>query len=64
MERKRSVSEEQLSRMSEEQIKKIEEAIGGKLRNLIDHACNEANKMLEIYGLQAKMQFNIDRKGN
>jgi uncharacterized protein YbcI len=62
MARVRKVTEEQLKKMSEEQLKKIEEVLGTKVRELVDNACNEANKLLEIYGLQTKMQIVIEKK--
>lgn len=64
MERKRKVSKEQLAKMSDEQLNLIEEKLGGKLRDLMDTAVNEANKLLEIYGLQVKMQFLIEENNN
>jgi hypothetical protein len=60
MARVRKVTEEQLKKMSEEQLKKIEEVLGTKIRELVDNACNEANKLLEIYGIRAKMQIALD----
>lgn len=62
MERVRKVSPEQLAKMSEEQLKQIEEKLGGRIRELIDSTVMEANKLLEIYGLQVKMQFLIEEK--
>ena len=64
MERKRKVSKEQLAKMSDEQLNLIEEKLGGKLRDLMDTAVNEANKLLDIYGLQVKMQFLIEERNN
>jgi len=48
--------------MSEEQAKLVEEQISAKLRTIIDGACGEANKLLNIYGLEAKMQFALNKK--
>jgi frataxin-like iron-binding protein CyaY len=62
MERKRKVTQEQLEKMSEEQLQKIEEKLGSKLREMVDRTCEEANKLLEIYGLQTKMQIVIEKK--
>ena len=61
-ERVRKVSKDQLSKMSDEQLQKIEEVLGSKLREMIDCTVEEANKLLNIYGLQVKMQFLIEEK--
>ena len=48
--------------MDNEQIRVVEDQISAKLRVIIDNACEEANKLLNIYGLEAKMQFSLDKK--
>ncbi len=62
MDRKRSVPREQIEKMTEEQIKMIEEKFGDKLKALIDSAVDEANDFLGIYGLHVKMQFIVEEK--
>lgn len=42
----------------EERINKI----GDKIRLMVDETCNNANKLLNIYGLEAKMQIVFKKK--
>jgi hypothetical protein len=59
MNRERRVNAENLS---DEQLQQLSEAIGQKLRELCDNACEQANRILEVYGMKAMMQFEIKPK--
>jgi len=59
IERKRSVD---ISTLNEEQVELLQEQIGIKIRELVDGTIEKANKILNIYGLQAKMQIVIQQK--
>lgn len=48
--------------MKVEDVEALSQVMGEKLRALIDQTCDEANKMLNIYGLEAKMQFVFQPK--
>jgi len=59
--RKRSVDVEKLS---VEQVDRIKDQVVIKLRALIDDACEKANEIVNIYGLEAKMEFSLKQKSN
>ena len=42
---------------TEEDVERVGEALGDKLRVIVDQACEEANKICNIYGLKVKMKF-------
>lgn len=50
-----------VDKLSPEQADSLSEQIGEKLRKIIDQACTEANRITEIYGMQVKMQFLIEK---
>lgn len=52
--RKRQVS---VDRLSKEQVDRISDILGQKLRDIADKACDEANELLKVYGLCTKIQF-------
>lgn len=59
-ERERKVD---ISKMSQEQVESISQQVGDKVRQICDEACEKANKILNIYGMNAKMQIVIDHPG-
>ena len=56
-ERERKVD---ITKMSREQVDSISQQIGDKVREICDEAVLKANKILNIYGMSAKMQIVID----
>lgn len=46
--------------LSVEQILELEKQISNKLDMIINKACQQANQILKVYGLKAKMQFALD----
>ena len=61
IDRKRSVD---VSNLSPEQVDALSDQIGNKIRELVDTTCEKANKILKVYGLEAKMQIVILEKNN
>lgn len=59
LERKRSVD---VTKLSEEEADRLSDQIGDKVRAMVDETCEKANKILGIYGLQAKIQVVIQEK--
>ena len=55
-ERERKVD---VSKLTPEQLSALEAQIGGKMREICDKACEEANRILAVYGMKAKMQFLV-----
>lgn len=51
-----------LGKLSEEQLKSLEVQLGDKIKEICSAACDKANKLLNIYGLQAKMHLVITHK--
>jgi len=49
-----------LEKLSEEEADQLSQRIGEKLRQIMDKACDEANRIAQIYGIQVKMQFLIE----
>lgn len=45
--------------LSDEQLEVIQQQLSSKITGIIDKACEDANKFLNVYGLQAKMQIVI-----
>jgi hypothetical protein len=50
-----------INKMSDEELEALEERIGKKITNITDDAVEQANKILKIYGLRAKMQIVIEQ---
>ena len=46
--------------MDVEQVDLLAEQLGAKVRGYVDEACEKANTVLKIYGLQAKMEFVLE----
>lgn len=59
MSRKRSVDVE---RLDTEQVEQLTEQISKKILAMVDETVDKANKMLNVYGLEAKMQIAILKK--
>lgn len=55
--RKRKVDVEKIDNVDE-----VSEKITEKITNITDEAVNKVNKLLNIYGMEAKMQIAIDIK--
>lgn len=53
-----------VNKLTFEQTDQLSEQIGGKVRDICDKAVAEANKLLNIYGLQCKMQFVLETLAN
>lgn len=60
MDIKTRVRKVDLNQMNVEQAEAISEQIGIKIREICDKAIEDANKLLNIYGLSAKMQIVIE----
>ncbi len=56
MERERKVNVDKLGEKALEQLSK---SIGNKVTNIVDDAVKEANRILKIYGMEAKMEIAI-----
>ena len=54
--RKRSVD---LNKLSVEQAEEISNQLGEKIKQICDKACEEANRLLTIYSMTAKMQIVV-----
>ena len=50
-----------LEKLEANQVDTLSQQIGEKLRIIIDDACNKANQIVNIYGMQVKMQFLIEK---
>lgn len=49
-----------ISKLPSEEVDLISKQIGEKIKEICDKACEEANKILAIYGMKSKMQIVID----
>jgi len=56
--RQRKINVEDLT---DEQIANLEKEIGDKIRNIVDDACGDANKILNIYGLKVLMKMEFKK---
>jgi hypothetical protein len=54
--RKRSFN---IDKLTPEEADRIGADLGDKVRELVDQACEKANKLLNIYGMKVQMQFVI-----
>ena len=59
-ERVRSVD---VSRLTPEDADRLSVQIGEKVRQICDQAVENANRLLNIYGMEAKMQFAVGKIG-
>jgi hypothetical protein len=57
--RKRKVDVE---KMDDKALEKTQDELSKKIIEIADKACEDANKLLNIYGLQAKMQIALEEK--
>jgi len=57
--RKRSVD---IESMTTDQLKRLEEDMGKQLAKIFDNANVEANKLLNVYGLETKIAYEISKK--
>lgn len=49
-----------ITKLPVEQVDVISKQIGEKIRQICDKACQEANSILKVYGMTAKMQILIE----
>lgn len=59
IDRKRQVNIDQLN---EEQIQVLIDQLGIKVRTMVDETCERANKILNVYGMQLKLEVVIQPK--
>lgn len=45
--------------LPEDQLEQIQQQLGNKIREIVDQACEQANKFLNVYGMEAKMDIVI-----
>lgn len=57
--RKRAID---INKLSAEQVEQLTEQISKKILVIVDEAITQANKMLNIYGLEAKMQIALQKQ--
>lgn len=55
-------SKEDLEKLSDEQLKEIENKVGSQLRDMFNKTVEQSNKLLSQYGLQVKLQFLIEER--
>jgi hypothetical protein len=53
-----------LENLSDDQLQNLTKQLGDKLAKMIDSVTEDANKMLKIYGLKAKIGFVLERDSN
>lgn len=58
-ERKRNVD---IEKVEDEKLEDLSNQIGEKVKNLVDNTILEVNKILAIYGMEAKMEVVITEK--
>lgn len=56
VERNRSID---INKLSKEDIENLQVQIGAKVREICDEAVEKANRILNIYGMKAKMQIAV-----
>lgn len=49
--------------LTEEQLESVIAQVSDKIVALVDGVCEKSNRLLSIYGLEAKMEIRIQRKG-
>jgi len=59
MERNRKID---LNKIPDDQAKAVEETLSKKMTEIINKALEEANKYLNVYGMEAKMLLEITEK--
>jgi hypothetical protein len=51
-----------VSKLSDEQLEKLQKAISDKIIHIINKANEDANKILSIYGMETQMVMEIKEK--
>ena len=51
-----------VTNLSEEDLIKLEKAIGDKIAKIINKANEEANRVLDVYGMETRMVMEIKEK--
>lgn len=59
IDRKRSVD---IEKIDNKDIDLLSQQLGEKVRTIVDEAIDKVNQLLNIYGLQAKMQIALEPK--
>ena len=59
IERQRSVD---VDTLTDEQLQALTAALSEKIKIIVDKACADANRYLEVYNMHAKMQVVIQEK--
>lgn len=49
-----------VKKLSIQEVEKLSVDIGDQVRDIVDSACTKANKILNQYGLQTKMQIVME----
>ncbi len=49
-----------IEKMDSAQVDSVAVQLGDKVKDICDKACEDANVLLKIYGLQAKMQIVLE----
>ncbi len=57
--RKRNVS---IDNLTESQLEKLSVDLGKKIAKMYDDVAKEANKLLDIYGMEVELSYNIKPK--
>lgn len=51
-----------VEKMDAEKVEELSEKIGTKVKDIVDKAVEDANKILNVYGVEAKMEISIQDK--
>lgn len=52
-----------VTKLSEVEVEAFIKQISDKITNMVDETCDRANRLLHVYGMEAKMQIVIQEKG-
>jgi hypothetical protein len=52
-----------VEKMSNEEIEALQAKIANKIISIVNNAVNEANKYLNVYGMEARMHLEIGKLG-
>ena len=51
-----------IEKLSNEELEKIQAAISGKIVNIINKANEEANRVLNVYGMEVQLVMELKKK--
>jgi hypothetical protein len=60
--RKKRVRKVDVEKLDDKSIDNLQMEISKKITEITEEACEKANKLLNIYGFQAKMQIALEEK--